>query len=212
MIIPVRQFNVSRLVSLVTPRALAAVCLAMPLLAGCASSPSSSPYAPLTELQRDPARAQRLTLEATEFIDSDSEQAETLLREALTFDLYHGPAHNNLGAIFLQRGDLFSAASEFEWARKLMPGHPDPRLNLALTLEQAGRTDEAITTYATALEVYPEHLPTMQALSRLRIMSGRTNDTGSEPTLAFMLDHIAMRGETDHWKSWARIQRLKLDH
>ncbi|MBC7834878.1 MAG: tetratricopeptide repeat protein, partial [Phycisphaerales bacterium] len=170
------------------------------------------PYAPLTELQRDPARAQRLTLEATEFIDSDSEQAEKLLREALTFDLYHGPAHNNLGAIFLQRGLLFEAAGEFEWARKLMPGHPDPRLNLALTLEQAGRTDEAISTYATALEVYPEHLPTMQALSRLRIMSGRTADTGSEPSLAFMLDQIALRGDSHHWKSWARTQRLKLDH
>jgi len=34
-----------------------------------------------------------------------------------------------------------------------MPGHPDPRMNLALTLEQAGRTDETIQTYKTALEV-----------------------------------------------------------
>lgn len=40
-------------------------------------------------------------------------------------------------------GWLHKAASEFEWARKLMPGYPDPRLNLAMTLEEAGRIDEA---------------------------------------------------------------------
>ena len=51
-------------------------------------------------------------------------------------------------------------------ARKLMPGHPGPRMNLALTLEQAGRTDEAIQTYKTALEVFPGHVPTEQALAR----------------------------------------------
>jgi len=45
-----------------------------------------------------------------------------------------------------------------------MPGHPDPRMNLALTLERAGRTDEAIQTYKTALEVFPGHVPTEQAV------------------------------------------------
>ena len=35
-----------------------------------------------------------------------------------------------------------------------MPGHPGPRMNLALTLERAGRIDEAMATYDTALEVY----------------------------------------------------------
>lgn len=70
-------------------------------------------------------------------------------------DLYHGPAHNNLGVIYLKKGLLFEAAGEFQWARQLLPGHPDPRLNLALTLETAGKTDDAIATYKTALEVFP---------------------------------------------------------
>ena len=38
-----------------------------------------------------------------------------------------------------------------------MPGHPDLRMDLALTLEQAGKTDQAIQTYKTALEVWPGH-------------------------------------------------------
>lgn len=52
--------------------------------------------------------------------------------------MFNGPAHNNLGVLFLERGQLCKAANEFEWTRKLLPGHPDPRVNLALTLERAG--------------------------------------------------------------------------
>src|SRR5262249_41899058 len=92
--------------------------LAATLLTACATGPTR-PYSPQTESQRDPAKAQRLTQEAAAIIDADPAKAEVMLREALTADLYHGPAHNNLGVIFLKRNDLFSAAGEFEWARKL---------------------------------------------------------------------------------------------
>jgi Flp pilus assembly protein TadD len=97
---------------------------------------------------------------------SADEEAEAILREALAADLYHGPAHNNLGVVYLRQGRLYEAANEFEWARKLMPGNPDPRFNLALTLERAGRTGEALAMYGTALEVEEGHLPSMQALAR----------------------------------------------
>ena len=48
-----------------------------------------------------------------------------------------------------------------------MPGHPDPRQSLALVLEHAGHFAEAFTAYESALEVAPEHVPTMQAYARL---------------------------------------------
>jgi Flp pilus assembly protein TadD len=87
---------------------------------------------------------------------------------------------------------------------RLLPGHPDPRLNLALTLEKAGRTDEAIAAYRTALEVYPEHIQSMEALARLQIKSGRT-DAETE----HLLSEVAMRGETERWRDWARLQLAK---
>jgi Tfp pilus assembly protein PilF len=168
---------------------------------GCVSTDPSRPYSPSVETDRDPAASQRLTQEAVPLMKTKPARAEALLRDALNADLYNGPAHNNLGAIYLSQGKLYEAAGEFEWARKLMPGHPDPRLNLALTLEKAGRTDDALTTYATALEVYPEHIPTMQALSRLQVRSGRTDDR-----TAAMLNEIALRGESPTWRDWARLQ------
>jgi tetratricopeptide (TPR) repeat protein len=180
---------------------LVALVVACSHLGGCASTTRTDPYAPLSEADRDSTLAGRLNEEASELMDKDPAQAESLLRKALAADLYCGPAHNNLGVIYLRQGQLYEAASELEWARKLMPGHPDPRMNLAMTLEAAGRTDEALAAYATALEVYPEHLPTMQAMASLQLRSGKADDR----TL-HMLQEIALRGEDDAWKSWAREQ------
>jgi Tfp pilus assembly protein PilF len=82
-----------------------------------------------------------------------------------------------------------------------MPGHPDPRTNLAITLERAGRTDEALRTYASALEVYPNHLPTLQALTRLELRANKsTNQTRAH------LESIALQSTQPHWREWARAR------
>ena len=105
------------------------------------------------------------------------------------------------GVWHLSRGELYEAANEFEWAKKLMPGHPDPRMNLALTLERAGRIDEAFATYDSALEVYPNHMPTIQALTRLQVRRNRADDRTAQ-----MLREIALAGESEQWKEWAQQQ------
>lgn len=191
--------------------------LSLWLLIGCASNGSApfaahlagdsregSPYATPSEESRSPLEAERLTMKAAQLIGVDDDAAERLLRDALTADLYHGPAHNNLGVVYLNKGKLYEAANEFEWARKLMPGHPDPRMNLALTLERAGRVNQALATYETALEVFPGHIPTMQALTRLQLRTRRTDDRTRE-----YLEEIALRGSDTEWRDWAK-KRLAL--
>lgn len=170
---------------------------------GCIST-GSGPYATQSYAARNPLEAQRLTMHAAPLMETDPEQAQQLLNEALTADIYHGPAHNNLGVIYLGQGKLYEAANEFEWARKLMPGHPDPRMNLALTLEKAGRFDEALKTYETALEVYPEHVPTIQAIASLRLRHDRPDDR----TRGY-LERIARDGQSQAWRSWAQFQLAK---
>lgn len=173
--------------------------LSLLTLTAASCTHSFGPYAPQSEAARDSIKAQRLTQEAAS--ETDPAKAESLLREALTADIFHGPAHNNLGVLYLKRGELYLAAQEFAWAQKVLPGHPDPRMNLALTLEKAGRTEEALTAYAAALEVYKDHIPTVQAMTRLKLKSGR-----SDPATADALRDIAFRGETELWRSWARQQ------
>lgn len=176
-------------------------------MGGCrAGSMGSNPYSPQREIDRDTAAAERLTRQAAELIDTNPDKAERLLREALTKDLYHGPAHNNLGVLYLARGELYSAASEFEWSRKLLPGHPDPRINLALTLERAGRIDDALRNYASALEVYPDHIGAMQGLARLQLRHNRRDERTPE-----LLAAIALRGETEQWRQWAKRSLLAAD-
>ena len=172
------------------------------LASSCVSGSTRNPYAQAdSTTPRDTARAERLTREAAALIESDPQGAEALLREALGADLFHGPAHNNLGVLFLARGELYEAATEFEWARKLMPGHPDPRLNLALCLERAGRITDAEESYLATLEVAPGYLPGIQGLARLHARLPEPSEL-----LPKWLQRIAMEGETEAWRNWAREQ------
>lgn len=170
-------------------------------LTACRTTPVG-PYQPPTEVVRSTVEAERLTHLAGDLADADPEEAEKLLREALTADLYHGPAHNNLGVLFLKQEKLYEASLEFEWARKLMPGHPDPRVNLAITLERAGKLSEAFETYETALELAPEHLPAIQGAALLAVRTKR-----EEARLAGWLDAIAMRADSETWRTWARSRK-----
>lgn len=184
-----------------TLMALTSVATLSLAIGGCvgAPKPSASPYTAPGEVDRSTAKAESLNRAAAERLDTKPAEAEAMLRDALAADLYHGPAHNNLGVLYLKQGKLYEAANEFEWARKLMPGHPDPRFNLALTLERAGRTDEALAMYDTALEVYGEHMPSMQAIARMQVKRGVKDGRTAE-----LLSEIALRGETDRWREWAR--------
>lgn len=171
---------------------------------GCSAQRSPSPYATPRAADRDPSEAERLNRAAAELMDADPRRAEALLRQALTHDIYCGPAHNNLGILHLKAGRLYEAATEFEWARKLIPGSPEPRLNLALVLEQAGRYDDAMDACRTALEIAPDHIAAIQALAKLQVRTGRTcTDT------PHYLQEISLRGESDAWRRWARSEMVK---
>ena len=181
--------------------------LALLFSAACSSPTPIGPYSTTTAENRDESKAVQLTRDAVAIADRDPERAEVLLREALTSDLYHGPAHNDLGVLFFRQGKLYEAANEFEWARKLLPGSPDPRLNLALVLERAGQTKEAFAAFDSALEAAPEHVPTMQAYARLAVRAGRHDEK-----TANALKLVALRGEDDAWRRWAQMEVTRAAH
>jgi hypothetical protein len=74
--------------------------------------------------------------------------------------------------------------------------------DLALTREQAGKTDESIQTYQTALGVWPGHIQTIQALARLNVVGGQRS-----PELEGWLAEIEIGGETRAWREWGARQR-----
>lgn len=169
-------------------------------------SDARGPYNSQAVEHRDIRKAEDLYQQAVAAMAKDQEKATSLLREALGFDLYHGPAHNNLGVILLGEGKLYEAAEEFEWARKLMPGHPQPRVNLAITLERGGKHVEAIDAAKAALEIRPGHLAAIQTLAFIQIREG-LEDAATKAHL----ETIIARSDDPVWREWATRQRLKLD-
>lgn len=175
--------------------------LALTLLAVLSASCRSTnvgPYNPPTGSDRQTVVAEKLNREAADLIATDLDRAESILRDALTKDLFYGPAHNNLGVVYLKQDKLYEAANEFEWARKLLPGLPDPHVNLALVMERAGRQDEAFRSYEAALASAPECVAAMQGAAVNMVSQSRSDDR-----LAGWLDVVALRGETPEWRAWA---------
>lgn len=177
--------------------------LSLTFLVGCGSA--RGPYSDDGSAHRDIAKAERVYQEALAVIDKDATAAEKLLRDAMGFDLYHGPAHNNLGVLLLKQGRLYDAAEEFEWARKLLPGFPEPRVNLAIALERGGKHADAIDAARTALEVRPGNLPALQTLTYIQVNQAMTDDH----TLA-NLDRIVARSVDPLWRTWAELHRDRL--
>lgn len=100
-------------------------------------------------------------------------------------------------------------------ARKILPGDPDPRLNLSLTLDAAGRYDDAVTQVQAAIQARPGHIASVQQLARLRLrrpaISGQASEDSSQrDALRADLQEIALRGESDEWRSWARAQLVRM--
>lgn len=175
------------------------------LITGCSSNRDEGPYRSTGTQRRDVPKAEQLYQEAKPLLVTDPAKAEDLLRLALAADIYHGGAHNNLGVLLLQQERLYDAAEEFEWARKLLPGNPEPRVNLAIVLDRAGRAGDALDAAKTALEVMPGNLPAIQITALLQVRDG-TTDAG---TVA-LLDQISMRSDQADWRTWAVAQRDKL--
>ncbi|MCA9272799.1 MAG: tetratricopeptide repeat protein [Phycisphaerales bacterium] len=182
----------------------ASLSLLTALLLGCGHD-RLSPYAEQSSLSRDTAKAQELNQKAADLIQTDPEKAEHLLHEALTHDLHFGPAHNNLGVIFLAKGNLYEASSEFEWARKLMPGHPDPRINLAIALERGGQIEDAIATYEAVLETRPDLDAAMIGLASTQLRHRQTDDRTAQ-----LLGKIARDGKDPAIRQWALDQQARL--
>jgi Tfp pilus assembly protein PilF len=192
-------------------RQIAIALIALPLSAalscGCGSSRHHEPRGSQDDAHHQSAatRAEQLSSTASALLLTEPQRAETLLRQALALDPFCGPAHNNLGVLLLNRGTLNEAAIEFESARKLMPSHPDPRLNLAITFERAGRIDDAMKTYRAALEVAPTHITSILGLTRLELLANQI-----APETRSRLEFLALSAPTPAVRNWARDELLRL--
>jgi protein O-mannosyl-transferase len=85
-------------------------------------------------------------------------------------------AHNNLGTVLLQKGQLDEAIVHFRRALEIAPDHADARANLGSALLQKGDVDEAIAQYNKALEIKPDYAEVHYNLGNAFLLKGQLEE------------------------------------
>src|SRR5437667_9457648 len=111
--------------------------------------------------------------------------SETLWTHTLAVTSDNDVAHNNLGFIFLRRGELDEAISHFQTALNIRANNPQTHYNLgsALVHNNLGNAlvrkklvDEAITHYEKAVELRPDYADGHYNLGSAMLQEGRIDE------------------------------------
>ena len=137
-----------RLIGLERPMiAVGALVVATCCSLGCAKWSREAPRKYTTvapQANADAEKAKKLNGEGLKKMKAgELDEAESLFRDALAADVNYGPAHNNLGQIYLSRHQLYLAAWEFEFAASLMYDRAGSLVELGLVYETANRLELA---------------------------------------------------------------------
>jgi len=98
---------------------------------------------------------------------------EGLMRDTLAKFPAAWPAHNDLGVILAQRGDLTEAIAHFKASLQAKPENPDAERNLGQALAILGNIAEAETHYQAALKCQPFNPAVHQQFAAVLEAEGR---------------------------------------
>jgi protein O-mannosyl-transferase len=102
--------------------------------------------------------------------------SETLFTHALAVTSNNDVALNNLGIIFLDKGQLDEAISKLEAAIDLRPENAPAHDNLAKALLRKGQVSEAMVHYRKFLELEPANVEARNALGTALIQQGHVRE------------------------------------
>src|SRR5436190_15374351 len=111
--------------------------------------------------------------------------SEGLWDHALSVTSNNDFAHNNLGFLYLRRGELDKAISHFETALEIRSGNSQMRynlgtalvhMNLANALARKGKLEEAIVHYEEAIKLRPDYGDAYYNFGNVLFQQGRIDD------------------------------------
>jgi protein O-mannosyl-transferase len=102
--------------------------------------------------------------------------SETLFTHALAVTTNNDVALNNLGIIFLDKGQLDEAVSKLQAAVDLRPENGPAHDNLAKALLRKGRVAEAMVHYRKFLEIEPGNVEARNTLGTALVQQGRVTE------------------------------------
>ena len=102
--------------------------------------------------------------------------SETLFTHTLAVTSNNDVALNNLGIVFLDKGQLDKAIANLQEAIDLRPENGPAHDNQAKALLQKGRLPEAMVHYRKFLEIQPGNVEARNTLGTALIQQGRVSD------------------------------------
>lgn len=105
---------------------------------------------------------------------------ETLWTDTLAKNPSAWIAHDNLGNVLLQNGNVVGAMNEFEKALALNPNYDLAYFSLGNGLIQLGHVDEAVAAYQKALAINPNLAKAHSNLGNIFLQRGQLDDAISE--------------------------------
>jgi tetratricopeptide (TPR) repeat protein len=123
--------------------------------------------------------------------------SETLWTRALAVTSDNDVAHNNLGYLCVDRGELDKAISHFESAARIRSGKRDPhydlasafvQMNLADALARKGRSDDAMVHYEEAIRLQPNYADAYYNRGTVLFAKGRVDEAIADWENALQMD------------------------
>jgi tetratricopeptide (TPR) repeat protein len=102
--------------------------------------------------------------------------SETLFTHTLAVTSNNDVAENNLGIVFLRKGNLDEAISLLQAAVDLRPENSPAHENLAKALLQKGQVADALVHYRKLLELQPDNIEVHNIVGTVLIQQGRIRE------------------------------------
>ncbi len=101
---------------------------------------------------------------------------ETLWQTTITRNPDCWLAHNNLGSVLFQKGNVEEGIAHFQKALQIKPDFAEAHNNLGLALFQKGSVDEGIAQYQKALQVNPDSVEAHNNLGLALFQKGKVGE------------------------------------
>jgi Flp pilus assembly protein TadD len=143
------------------------------------STPAARPVP--AAFQAPPQSPEQLYRQALELAESGKgKEALRVLEDLVLLHPTYAVAHNDLGVLYQQEGDLSRARRHHEQALQLQPDNLNFQKNLAdLLCIACGETEEALKLYVKILGAHPRDIETLKAISNICLEAGKLEDARS---------------------------------
>jgi tetratricopeptide (TPR) repeat protein len=100
------------------------------------------------------------------------QNGQILWSRALACTSRNSVAHNNIGYVLYQKGDIEDAINQYNQALEINPNYAQAHFNLGVVFLKRGEVDDAIAEYNQALQIMPDYLEAHFDLGAALVLKG----------------------------------------